>query len=84
MHYHLSEVEMPFTPDLYNLFQINLNEEVFQRMDNSIESYKIKNFSIDNEYSVQILLTKTKKVLVIQPRYFLIVKVIKRNGKNEY
>lgn len=54
------------------------------KLDDSVEDYKILNYQITDDVILVVTATKTKKILMIQPRFFVVVRVIKKLPDGSY
>ena len=74
----MGEIDFPFTPAMAYLFMLNLDKEKMTRIDDSIEDFQLMNWQCGTDKIVEITATKTKKILVIQPRFFVVVRIVQR------
>lgn len=79
VHHYLTISETPFTPEMIYLYQLNMNKERFQKLDESIDDFMLLNYQVTEDKIILITATKTKKILMIQPRFFVVVRVIQLN-----
>ena len=84
IHNYLTEMEFPYTPEIAYLYLLNLGNKAFQQLDGSISYYEVLNYSISENMICLITISKTKKVLIVQPRTFLVVRVIRRNEDGSF
>lgn len=76
VHHYLVECDMPFSPELIYLFILNINQESFKKLDDSIDEYALLNYQVTENKIVLLTATKTKKILMVQPKFFLVLRVI--------
>lgn len=84
LHHYLSEVECPLTPELYYLFTFHLNNERIKQLDDNIDFYELVNYAIKEDIVILVSRTTTKKILMIDPKTFYVVRIIKRIDKDTF
>jgi hypothetical protein len=82
LHHYSHRLDYPFTPELYFLFSLQQSLESFSKIDDSLEQLEILNFQADGDLVIKITRTRTKKILVIEPRSFVVLSVVKRVSKD--
>lgn len=75
-YHHL--LEYPFTPEMFFLFSLQQTLESFSKVDDSLDQLELLNFAALDDLIITVIKTKTKKILVVEPRSFLVLRVIKR------
>lgn len=83
LHNYSHMLEYPFTPDLFYLFSLQEKLTGFRARDDSVDFFEIIYEEITEEYILTVTKTITKKILIIKPRTFFVVRVLRRVGKNE-
>lgn len=84
IHNYLTEMEFPFTPEIAYLYLLNLGNKSFQQLDGSIGYYDVLNYTVSENMICLITISKTKKVFVVQPRTFIVVRVVRRNEDGSF
>lgn len=77
-HMYRHQLEYPFTPELFFLYSLQQNLESFSKVDDSLDQMEVLNYAALDDIFVMVTKTKTKKILVVEPRSFLVLRVIKR------
>lgn len=83
-HNYSHQIEFPFTPEFYYLMTLQENLEELQKKDDSIEYFEVLKNEITSDMIISASLMKTKKILTVAPRTFLLIRVIKRISKNQF
>lgn len=78
LHNYYIEMDIPFTPELIQMFYLNVSEEVFKEYNKKAASFQVTHTSISKDTIVYIIKTSTKKILLVQPKQFYIVRVVRR------
>ena len=76
--YHYS-IPFPFTPELYFLLQANMTEEILKEIDDNIDRYSRVGGAERASQLLSVTLTKSKKILIIEGRSFVVLKNIRRD-----
>ena len=84
LHEYSHELEYPFTPAMYFMYSFQQNLEAFNKVDDSLEIMEVLNFSCNNHIAVLISRNKTKKILVIEPRSFIVIRIIQKVSNYEF
>ncbi len=79
LHNYYTQLEIPFTAEFIYLFLINISREESLKLDSSLSNYEVLNYTVSQDLIVMITKTTTKKILIVQPRSFIVVKIIKLN-----
>ena len=53
-------MDFPFTPEMAYLYLLNVNNEEFKKLDDSVDEYSLLNFTIKENEILMINLTRTK------------------------
>lgn len=83
LHIYHHQLEYPFTPEMYFLNSLQHTIESFAKVDDSLDQMDLLNFAAVDDLIVTVSRNKTKKILVVEPRIFLLVRVIKRISRDE-
>lgn len=83
LHCYFHQLEYPFTPELYFLFSLQHTLDSFGRVDDSLDELEVLNFQVQDDMLVKLVRTRTKKIMVIEPRSFLVLSVVKRLSKDK-
>jgi hypothetical protein len=81
IHKYYMEIEYPFTAEFCFLFALNTNPV---DINDSLDKYEILNYTIKPDIIVLVCRSTTKKILVIQPRNFILIRVIKKNEDGSF
>ena len=81
LHKYYLEIEYPFTAEFSYLYNFNTN---LADVNESLSKFEILNYSIKKDMIILICRSTTKKVLIIQPRNFVMLRVIKRNKNGDF
>jgi len=84
IHNHRHQMAWPFTPRYHYLFDLQEKLTHMGKDDDSLEYHRILATQTTKDTIIQVFQFKTKKVLIIQPRHFLVVRIIRRKGPNEF
>lgn len=84
LHHYRNSVDYPFTPAMYFLHSLQLNIESYSRVDDSLDQLELLNYSSTDDTIVIISRSRTKKILVIEPRSFIVVRIIKKISDYEF
>lgn len=84
LHEYSHELEYPFTPAMFFMYSFQQNLEAFNKVDDSLEIMEVLNFSCNNDIAVLITRNKTKKILVIEPRSFIVIRIIQKVSNYEF
>ena len=84
IHYYTHQVEWPFTPAYHFLFELQEKLTGFSKTDDSVEEFEILNIEKFKNTIIVVSRMKTKKVLTVNPKQFLLVRIIRRVGKNSF
>lgn len=78
LHNYYIEIDIPFTPELIQMFYLNMTEELFKNYNKNADVFEFLNYTIDENTIVYIEKTITKKMLVVKPKQFLLVRCVRR------
>lgn len=84
LHHYLHTFEPPFTSDMLILYSFQQNLESVNKLDDSLDAFEVLCFSCRDDIAIFVILTRTKKILLIEPRSFLLVRIVKRVSENEF
>lgn len=78
LHQYYTQQQIPFTPEMFFLFNMNASPLILKSLDPDIDIIETVNYVIGEEMILIVNRSRSKKLLVVSPKDFFIVKVIKR------
>lgn len=83
-HVYYKEMDYPFTPECFVLFEMQCNKEILQKMDSSLEDFEVVDKAIKGNVMAVVSKLKLKRILMIPEKNFFVLRLIKRVNNNEY
>lgn len=77
------ESSFPCSKELCYLFDLNMNQEEHRLCDDNIDKFELIDFWQDQTTLIQISLTVSKKILIIEPRNALVVNLLHKSEKED-
>lgn len=84
LHEYSHTLEYPFTPAMYFLHSLQQTLETFNKIEDSMNELEVLNFASNDNVAILVSRTKTKKIMVIEPRSFIVVRMIHRISEDEF
>jgi hypothetical protein len=78
LHNYYSRFSLPFTPEFIAVFSFNLNQGQIKKMDDNIDYFELLDYSVNEDTILVVTKTITKKILVVPPKSFLVLRALKR------
>lgn len=78
-----AEAPYPFSADFHTLAELNNSEDVVKSIDDNVDTYEVFDLWQNGDCLIVVTKIKTVKILTIQPREIIVVKVYQRKGKNQ-
>jgi hypothetical protein len=66
------------------MYALQQSLESYSKIDDSLEEMELLQFAANDDTIVFVVQTKTKKIMLIDPKSFLVVRMIKKISKNEF
>lgn len=84
IHSYEHQFETPFTPDFFYLFSVQERITKFGKSDESLDLFEVIHEEATEDTILSLYQTKSKKILVIQPRAFYIARIVRRISAHDY
>jgi hypothetical protein len=84
LHEYYSQLRIPLTPEYIALFGMNITQTTIKKIDDSIDSFEVVDYSLESDRALFVIKTTTKKILVVSPKSFLILRSVKRLDNGDF
>ena len=84
LHNYYSECNSVFTPELHYLCNFQTTNNSIKALDDNVDNFELVSYAIKDDIALLITKTRTKKILMIDPKTFFVVRLIRRINKNEF
>jgi hypothetical protein len=86
LHNLFSKMESVFTPEASILYELNSTEKLMKKVDDNLKEYKViqTQRSEDGSMILQLVLMVTKRVLIVQSKSFLTIRICKKMSDEKY